>query len=88
MHFPGSRLFELKDTHGLSLENALDQLQARGVEVEWPSFVEAARKAGWYDFKTIDAIEFAMADAGATRSYQDGVKIRLRQYVLEHPLAA
>jgi hypothetical protein len=55
--------------------------------VEWPSFIEAARENGWWDFQTYDAICVGMEDAGIERPVQAGIKARFQQYVLTHPLA-
>lgn len=84
--FRGDVLFHLKATHGFPLDFALDRLiNERGIAVEWPGFIEAARDGGWWDFQTFEVIEHAMQDAGIEREYRAAVLERFKAYVLQRP---
>ncbi len=59
-------VFKLYDTSGLPLEMVVDRLVQKGARVDWPDFIDSARRHGWKD-KTIrsraveaitEAIEF------------------------------
>lgn len=82
---PGRLLFLLKDSHGLPLEVALDRVAAAGATVEWPSFVEAAREAGWYDFQTYDALRYALQDSFMPQTARGAVLAGFKRYVLARP---
>lgn len=60
--FPESRLFELKATHGLPLEVAIDRISEDGFSIDWCGFIDCARLNGWYDFRTLKLIEQALND--------------------------
>jgi len=45
-------VFEMCDTYGLPLEDAIFTIDQRGYAVDWVGFIEDARKHGWTD-KTI-----------------------------------
>lgn len=86
---PGRILFELKDTHGLPLDISIDHALSSGLEIEWQSFIDAARNAGWWDFKTHKTLEYAFADTTWINhhnpDYQTQVMERFKLYVISHP---
>lgn len=83
--FRGARLFGLKDAHGLPLDFALDAIiNDRGMVVEWPGFIEAARAAGWWDYQTLAVMEHALQDAGVARDLTAGIVERAKLYVMAH----
>lgn len=84
--FDGKTLFNLKATHGLPLDFALDQIiNKRGLMVEWPGFVKAARENGWWDFQIMESIKHAMQDAELSKHMQMGIEHRLMAWILANP---
>lgn len=84
--FSGKELFELKDTHGMPLDFSLDIVcNERKMAVDWPSFIEAARAAGWYDFQTLSQITHAMEHAALPSAYREAVIAGFKNYVLQNP---
>ena len=82
--FSGAFLFHLKTTHGFPLDFALDRIvNVEGIAVDWPEFVEEARRNKWWDFQTFEAIEHAMVDAELPRDYREAVRLRLMKYILD-----
>ena len=83
----GEFLFELKATHGFPLEMALDRIMEVGAVVNWPEFIECARRNGWWDFQTYDCINHAMQDAEWPRDTQQEIQRRFQLYVMKnrHP---
>jgi hypothetical protein len=86
MLIPGKLLFDLKTSNGLPLDFSLARVLDAGFGVEWPSFIDAARKNGWFDFQTIKEMSNALVDASATRDYIEGVVVRAKLYMLSEPL--
>lgn len=81
----GSFLFKLKDTHGLPLEIAIDEVLSNGLKIEWASFIEEARSCGWYDFMTFDVINYAIAESiEATKKYKDELLSLVMAYMLKY----
>jgi alanyl-tRNA synthetase len=86
MMFQGSKVFRLKDTHGVPLDFTLDKIVNQlGGTVEWPSFIEAARSAGWRDFMTYEALCHGMQDADLPLLMQEAIQERFKLYVLTNP---
>ena len=79
---PGSLLFTLKATHGLPLDMALDRVIEAGESVEWPSFIEEARKNGWHDFQTYSELKYGLQDAFIPQSVKDAILDGFKRYVL------
>ena len=79
----GSILFQLKATHGLPLDMALDRVIDAGLSVEWPSFIEEARKNGWPDFQTFDALRYGLQDAFIPQSAKSAVLDGFKRYVMQ-----
>lgn len=86
--YPGAKLFQLKATHGLPLDAALEAvLKNYGsvYRIDWTSFITEARKNKWYDFQTLPIIEEALLDvAPGERSRK--LMILLKRWVLDNPL--
>jgi hypothetical protein len=84
--FSGATLFGLKATHGLPLGFALDRIiNTAGVAVEWPSFIEAARKNGWWDYQTYEVLCHGLEDGDIPKDVQAGIRSGFQRYVLAHP---
>ena len=86
--FPGDKLFQLKATHGMPLENSLDILMnQQSLKIDWVGFIEEARKNEWWDFQIIEAVEQALVDATIDRHSCDQILKRMRAYMLtnRHP---
>lgn len=83
--FPGHLLFELKATHGFPLDFALDKIYSAGMVVEWPSFIETARRNGRWDYQTIVDLEHALVDAGLGRETTKQILDRFKIYVVKYP---
>lgn len=65
---------------------ALDRIiNERGLVVSWDKFIEAARRNGWWDFQTYDALSHAMIDAMLPREMQSAILDRFKLYVLRNP---
>lgn len=80
--FPGERLFELKATHGLPLEVAVDRLFDSGVRIDWCGFIDCARSNGWYDFQTIRLIEQALDDCLIEKSIRAAISNRSKSCIM------
>jgi hypothetical protein len=83
--FPGQLAFRLKDEKGMPLSMVIQNCLATNRIIEWPSFIEAARTAGWYDFQTLAQLRAALSDADAGADYTDGVIQRFKLYVVKFP---
>lgn len=84
--YPGAKLFQLKATHGLPLENSLDiLLNQKRVRVDWVGFVDEARKNEWWDFQTLEAVENALVDATIQRTVSACILNGLKFYMLQSP---
>ena len=82
-YFSGAKLFDLKATHGLPFDFSLARLIGElGLSIDWPEFIETARKNGWWDFQSYEAICYAMADALIPRDEQEHIKNNLRSYIM------
>lgn len=84
--FQGSRLFQLRATHGLPLGDALSRLVGAGVTISWVSFLTEARTNGWYDFQSLDAIEQAWIDADLDPESLQPIVLRLKLWILANPI--
>ncbi len=80
--FSGEKLFNLKATHGLPLDFAVDRIFERGYVVGWPDFIEAARLNKWYDYQTYEAISHAVADAMLPKESQEAILAGCRLYIM------
>ncbi len=80
--FSGEKLFNLKATHGLPLDFAVDRIFERGYVVGWPDFIEAARHNKWYDYQTYEAISHAVADAMLQKETQEAILAGCRLYIM------
>jgi len=81
--YPGAKLFQLKATHGLPLENAVDTILNRAkIVIDWEGFIDEARKNGWYDFQTIENIENALVDADVLKDTREQIIQRCKHYVM------
>ena len=85
MMMPGSEVFRLKDQQGVPISMTIGTCILRDVPIEWPSFIEAARAASWYDFQTLAQLKAAFADADVGDVYTNGVISRFKRYVLAFP---
>lgn len=82
--FPGALLFDLRSTHGLPLDFALDRIMnVEHMPVEWPGFIEAARANGWWDFQTFEVVQHALIDAQVPRDTTHAILQRFKLYVLK-----
>lgn len=84
--FCGARLFQLRATHGLPLGDALVRITEAGYPIDWTEFLKEARKNGWWDFQSLDAIQQAFVDADYSR--EEGAEIikRMKVWIAENPL--
>jgi alanyl-tRNA synthetase len=84
--FSGALLFTIKATHGFPLDFALDRvINDEGLAVGWVEFIEEARRNGWWDFQTHQAIQHGVEDAGLSREMREAILRRFQLYVLAHP---
>jgi hypothetical protein len=81
----GSFLFDMKDTQGLPIDFALDAIMERGFGVEWPSFIERARRAGWWDFQTYRVLRDSLQDSSVPRGTRDAILDAFQHYVQANP---
>lgn len=81
----GSFLFDMKDTQGLPIDFALDALMERGFSVEWPSFIDRARQAGWWDFQTYRVLRHALQDSSVPRGVRDAILEAFQRYTQAKP---
>lgn len=84
MIYPGYKAFELKATHGVPFEIVFDRLLNNGVVIDWKMFIECARRNGWWDFQTYQAVEEGLADAGVELTTAAEIMVRIRLYITTH----
>ncbi len=82
---PGREVFRTKDEKGIPLYMTIGMCLIRNVVIEWASFIEAAREAGWYDFQTIAQVKSALVDADVGDEYRNAVVQRFKLYMLKNP---
>lgn len=84
--FRGDVLFELKSTFGMPLDFALDKIvNYHGMAVDWPAFIEAARRNGWWDFQTHGVFLHGLEDSGVGKEYVAACNLRFKRYVVAYP---
>jgi len=84
--FPGDKLFELKATHGLPLEIALERIITQeGLAVHWLQFLKQARKNLWTDKQTYRVIRHSLVDADIAKEIREGVCRGLEKYTHRGP---
>lgn len=85
--FCGAALFRLKAERGFPLDFAIDRIMnAEGLAIGWAGFVDEARRCGWWDFQTVEAVEHALADAAVARDVARAIVLRVKAYVMQRPL--
>lgn len=84
--YPGDKLFHLRTTHGLPIGDALQRIITANLTVTWIPFIQEARKNGWYDFQSLEAIEQAWVDADLPKHEIGVIMVRLKQWIVENPL--
>ena len=86
--FPGEYLFRLKSEMGLPLDFSVQRvLDQPNTHIEWVSFIDTARKNGWWDFQIYDTLVFLRNEMGKEHvDYFDQVIQRFKVYVMNHPL--
>jgi hypothetical protein len=82
---PGREVFRTKDEKGVPLSMTIGLCLLRNVTIEWPSFIEAARDAGWYDFQTVAQVKAALSDADVGDEHAKAVIQRFKLYMLRNP---
>lgn len=83
--FSGAVLFELKATHGIPWDITLQNVISKGYTVNWPEFIECARKNKWWDFQTMDAITFVLQDVIENKEEVQEIISRMKLYILTNP---
>jgi hypothetical protein len=88
----GRDIFRFRCSIGLPLEMMIDRALADGCAIDWAGFIDAARADGWWDFRTLDVIGYAIDETLLSPSeraaYKDGVMDGARRYVTmrRHPM--
>lgn len=83
--FPGAILFQLKATHGLPLDFAIDRVRRDGLTIEWPGFIGEARKNGRWDHQTIEDMQHALADSDVGREDAHQIILRAKAWMMANP---
>ena len=89
--FPGRVLFNLKATHGIPLDFAIDHILNANPDgprcfIEWPSYIEEARRNKRWDFQTYDDIRHALEDCVSySKEQQKEILDRFKIFVLKYP---
>lgn len=73
-----SGLFKMVDTHGLPLADAVQTVQQRGMGVDWPDFVNDAKRAGWPLRTILARVDEALVDT-LGREHADVVVGKIRE---------
>jgi alanyl-tRNA synthetase len=82
--FSGRTLFKMKDEQGLPIDFALARVLDSGMAVDWPEFIETARESKWWDFQTMNLLEYVLSEAGG-KDYAYQVLQRCKLYILANP---
>lgn len=81
---PGEIAYRLKAERGLPLDITIDVIMGQqGTRIEWPGFIDAARRNGWFDFQILLEIEHALQDAATAREVAAAIMDRCRYYVMQ-----
>ena len=84
--FPGDKLFNLKATHGLPLEVALERIIVQEeMCVSWDKFIEEARRNHRWDFQTLEEITVALQDAFVKKEITQSIIEHVKLYMLKSP---
>ena len=81
--FDGKFLFNLKATYGFPLDFALEKILDR-MPIDWPGFVDEARRNKRYDYQTLEDITHLMQDADLPKGYQHAVIAGFKNYVVKN----
>lgn len=86
----GRDLYIMKATRGFPLDMAIDEiLNLSGAQIhfiEWPSYIEAARRDGRWDFQTYADLSNALEDCQGYSKEQKAEILQLfKAYVLKYP---
>lgn len=83
--FSGSELFELKATHGIPWDITLQHVISKGYTVNWTEFIDCARKNKWWDFQTLEAINFVLQDVIEDKNEVQEIITRMKLYIFKNP---
>jgi len=72
----GSDVFFAHDTQGLTTGFMVPMIYERGAYVEWPSYIAAAKKAGWTFDNTMKTIQNAMLEGGRPEDWVRYIVLR------------
>lgn len=81
----GKFFFEMKATHGVPWDVALQQIRFKGYTITWDEFIDAARSNKWWDFQTLDAITFVLQDVIHDKEEVQEILSRMKLYILQNP---
>jgi hypothetical protein len=86
MIFSGKKLFELKATHGMPLDVAIQEIVDSGARISWGEFVDQARLNKWWDFQILELVETALGMTILDRDYRAEVIARMKLYMYTNKL--
>lgn len=86
MIFCGKKLFELKATHGMPLDVAIQEIVDSGARISWGEFVDQARANMWWDFQILELVETSLGMTILDRDYRAEVVQRMKLYMMAKPL--
>lgn len=81
----GAFFFEMKSTHGVPWDVALEQIRVKGYTITWNEFIDAARNNKWWDFQTLEAITFVLQDVIQDKEEVQEIISRMKLYILNNP---
>lgn len=86
MIFCGKKLFELKATHGMPLDVAIQEIVDSGARISWGAFVDQARINNWWDFQILELVETSLGMTILDRDYRTEIVQRMKLYMMTKPL--
>lgn len=86
MIFSGKKLFELKATHGMPLDVAIQEIVDSGARISWAEFVDQGRANKWWDFQILELVETALGMTILDRDYRAEVVSRMKLYMYTNKL--
>ena len=80
----GAFVFELKATHGLPLEMAIDRIiLEKNMRISWADYIEAARLNGWYDFQIFESIRYGLQESMIDKEKKQAIIDKTKIYLLK-----
>lgn len=80
--FPGDKLFDLRSTHGISLEIMIDEIiNKQNMAISWIDFIDAARNNKWKEKTIYDNILYGLRDGFVDKNLSNNILDKVTKYM-------